>query len=302
MNRVLVTGASGLIGQNCLPLLIDQGFDTHAVTRRPMSRTPGVTWHQFDLQAPGRVETLLAQVRPTHLLHLAWFTAPGSFWQAAENLLWLETSLELFRKFPQFGGRRIVATGSCAEYDWSAGVCSEFRTPCLPGTTYGRAKLAAATYLQAVQASDGLSTAWARLFFLYGPQASVRRMPGVVISALSRGEPVECSAGTQQRDFLFVPDAADAVVRLLTSDVTGPVNVCSGSSIAIRDLALQAAQLMGRTDLLRLGALPSNEPPLVVGDPARLVNELNWKPRYSLADGLRQTVDELCGSPHIRCA
>ena len=292
MKRVLVTGGGGFVGRACLPVLADRGFEVHAVTRRVPPNPSRTQWHPGDLRDPTTIGSLMSRIQPTHLLHLAWYTQPGSFWSSRENLEWLDRSIGLFQMFAECGGTRIVATGSCAEYDWSGGICREATTPCRPSTLYGRTKLAAATYLEAMS-GHGLSTSWARLFFLYGPGASEQRMPGVVISALNRNEFANCSEGTQRRDFLHIEDAGRAIVSLLDSEVTGPTNICSGEATQIRELAMQTAELIGKPELLRIGTVPAaaNEPPLIVGDNSRLRDELGWSARYSLAQGLRQTID-----------
>lgn len=292
MKRILVTGGSGFVGHACLSKLIDRGFEVHALTRQSISDATGVTWHSHDLLHGDTPADLLASIRPTHLLHLAWCTQPGSFGSSPENLLWLERTIQLFRAFRETGGKRIVATGSCFEYQWSEEECHERETATHPSTIYGLAKLSAANYLEAL-GRVGLSTAWARLFFLYGPGASEQRMPGVVISSLRIGQPALCSDGQQWRDFLHIEDASEALVRLVDSDVTGTVNVCSGEPVMIRQMASTVAELMGHPDLLRLGARPTSpgDPPRIAGDSSRLRDELNWQPRYDLWEGLRQTIE-----------
>ena len=291
VKRVLVTGGSGFIGRECLPRLAARGFQVHSLSRQVQADHPVVCWHRGDFREAAAIVDLLAQVQPTHLLHLAWCTEPRTFWNSAENADWRERSEVLFRNFDEAGGRRIVGTGSCAEYDWSNGVCHEEQTRCEPQTRYGQAKLSAGMSLMAMNPGR-LSTAWARLFFIYGPLASDRRIPGAVISALLRNEPALCSDGLQQRDFLHVADVAEALVRLVDSDLSGAVNVCSGEAVSIREIAVLAAELLGKRELLKLGALPraAHEPPLIVGDGTRLRRELNWTPRFTLESGLRDTV------------
>lgn len=118
-------------------------------------------------------------------------------------------------------------------------------------------------------------------------------MPGVVISSLIRNQAASCSDGNQWRDFLHIEDAASAVVSLVDSDITGAINVCSGSPVRIRDMAMSVARLLGCPDLLHLGAIPTrpDEPELIVGSALRLINELRWRPQYLLEAGLRQTIE-----------
>ena len=293
MKRVLVTGASGFIGRHCLPLLVERGFEVHAVVRSSGLPIPAVRWHFRDLLEPGAAAELVEAVRPNQLLHLGWCTQPGVFWNSDQNHEWLNATARMVQAFAEWGGERIVGTGSCAEYDWPEGLCHEFTTPTIPSTRYGQAKLAASTFLDAVSGQTNIEAAWARVFFLYGTYSSVDRMPGAVISGLLRGEPVDCTDGLQRRDFLHILDAAEAIVSLLDSEVTGPVNICSGEPVRIRDLAEKSAELLGCPELLRLGTLASrsSEPDLICGDSSRLRNELSWRPQYSIESGLQQTID-----------
>ncbi len=78
-----------------------------------------------DLLDGRETEAVLSRVQPTHLLHFAWYTVPGRYWTAPDNLRWTEASLRLLRAFEAHGGRRVVMAGTCAEYDWRYGYCSE---------------------------------------------------------------------------------------------------------------------------------------------------------------------------------
>jgi nucleoside-diphosphate-sugar epimerase len=291
MKRILVTGGSGFVGRACLPLLSERGFEVHALCRRTPASVAGVTWHSSDLLQPNQSSSWLAEIAPTHLLHLAWCTEPGKFATSPQNMEWLDSSIRLFRDFQQCGGQRLVATGTCFEYQWSDNACHEDQTPTRPSTLYGQAKLAAADYLD-VLTGLGLSASWARLFFIYGPGADERRIPGAVIKALHAGEVAKCTAGTQLRDFLHIDDVADALTKLVDSQITGPINICSGQSPSIREIATTAAELSGRLDLLHLGAIPQNpnDPRVIRGHAGRLQDELGWTPRYTLNEGLQQTI------------
>ncbi len=91
---------------------------------------------------------------------------------------------------------------------------------------------------------------------------------------------------------MHVQDVADAFVSLLESDVTGPVNIGSGQPVTLREVIYQIAHGIGRSDLVRLGALPMSpsDPPLLCADVRRLSSEVGWAPAYDLDHGLGDTV------------
>jgi len=278
--RVLVTGAGGFLGRWSLPALQARGFDVHAVHTRA----------QCDLLDPAAVDALLAQVRPTHLLHFAWIATPGVYWQSPDNERWLAAGIHLTKCFLDAGGQRIVMAGSCAEYDWAqGGVCREAASPLADATgpaasAYAAAKLAMSRRLAALAAAADVPAAWGRIFFQYGPGEHPARLVPGVIRALLAGREAECTAGTQVRSFLHATDLGEAFAALLDSDVVGPVNMGSGEPLSIAALVGEIAAQIGRPDLLRLGArpMPPGEPAVLVPDVTRLQQEVGWRPRYTL--------------------
>ncbi len=314
MNEVLVTGASGFIGRQCLPLLVAKGYDVHALSLRPEPCSiPGVSWHRHNLLQPGSAAALIRQLRPQSLLHLAWYAVPGKFWEARENLEWLRASLELLVSFADHGGERFVAAGTCAEYEWdngkkahdgknennekneiegSTGECNEDTTSLLPSTLYGVSKHALQQIVHFSRRQTGLSSAWGRIFFLYGPHEHPVRLVAYAVQSLLLGEPAFCSDGSQVRDFLHVTDAAAAFVSLLQSEVEGPVNIASGKPTSIREVLEEIGQQTGRTELLHFGARPSEaEASRIWGNVCRLKEEVGFSPQYDLASGIRQTIE-----------
>jgi nucleoside-diphosphate-sugar epimerase len=292
MKRLLITGAGGFIGRHCLPILRDAGYEIHALSRSEHCFEQGVQWHSANLFEEGAAESLLAEVRPTHLLHLAWYAEAGRYWTAPENFRWVQASLALLVGFAAQGGQRVVGAGTCAEYDWRHGWCSEGVTPLAPATVYGACKHTLQTLFATYSRQYGLSSAWGRIFFLYGPHEHPSRLVASVISALLKGEPARCTTGEQFRDFLHVDDVAAALVAILDSDVQGPINVGSGVPIAVMDVVRQIGAKIGAPQLLQIGARQSaaDESPLLVADIRRLTNEVGWHPAKSLDYGLDTTI------------
>jgi nucleoside-diphosphate-sugar epimerase len=293
VKRVLVTGASGFIGSHTLRPLRERGYEVHAVSRSGEGPDePGVTWHASDLLQPGAPRALVEAVRPTHLLHLAWFVVPGKLITAPENFDWVTASFELVRRFGEAGGKRVAVCGSGYEYDWSYGYCTEGLTPCVPDTIYGACKHALFEMVRTHAPAAGLSFAWPRVFFLYGPREHPNRLVSSVVRALLEGKPAPCSHGRQIRDYLHVQDVADGLVAVLDADVQGAVNVSSGQALTLREIVLTIGRLLERPELVKLGAIAAraNDVPLVVGSGARAA-ALGWQPRHDLESGLRHTID-----------
>ncbi len=138
-------------------------------------------------------------------------------------------------------------------------------------------------------ASTGLSLAWGRLFYLYGPGEAPGRLVGDAARALLAGHKFATSEGRQRRDFLHVADAGEAFAALLDSSVEGPVNIGSGAAVPVRAILETLGRLTDRPELIDFGArpLPPTEPACIEADIRRLVEEVGFRPRLSLDEGLR---------------
>ncbi len=283
--RVLLTGASGFIGRQTIAPLLDLSFEVHAVGNRVTDRR--AIWHRADLLDQAGRRRLVAEVRPAALLHCAWFTRHGVFWDAPENIDWVAASLDLARAAAAQGTRRILMVGSCAEYDWATPQAHPWREddPAHPSSFYGVAKDALHRLMAAFAAEAGLGLVWARLFHLYGPHEAPTRLVPQLLAALRAGRSAEIKSGNAVRDLMHVADAGRALAHLLGGEACGAINVASGQAVTLGALGGIAARLAGRPDLLKVGQHAGAEPLDMAADIARL-RATGFTPSIALEDGM----------------
>jgi nucleoside-diphosphate-sugar epimerase len=280
--RVVVTGATGFIGRPLVEALARLGAEV-----RPLGRGEGV-----DLLAEPDLAPRLAAIRPTHLVHLAWETEPPGFWQSPANAQWAAASLRLVEAFAASGGERAIVAGSCAEYGWGEALLDERTSPLAPATPYGKAKASLFEILQARAPALGVSLAWGRIFFPFGPGEKSGRLLPDTIAALLEGRPIGLSDGAQRLDFLYVDEVAAAFAALLGSSVEGPVNVASGTGRSVRSAVEAFADRIGRRDLLRFGERPRREweASAVVAAVGRLRDEVGFTPSLDWNEAVDRTL------------
>ena len=291
---VLVTGGNGFIGRSCLNIL--QNFDCTVVacgrSSRPVWISEDIDWHQVNLLNLDDRQELFKQFKPSHLLHLAWCTDPGNFWNDRQNLTWTAASIDLLSSFILAGGKHFVGAGSCAEYDWDFGYLSENQTPLNSKTLFGKCKQAfsdvALKYCEEAQ----IKGSWGRVFYVYGPHEKPERLVPGLIQKLKAKHRAPVSSGTQIRDYMFVDDVANCFVKMISSDFTGAVNIGSGQPLRIREIISTVAEQLDAVDLVEFGSVPqrAGDPPIILADTHILSNELGFQTSINLDVGIGQTI------------
>ena len=294
MKKILLTGASGFIGKNTIPFLLENDYEVHGFSRRckPKFLNSSIHWHSVNILDMEATKLLVESLAATHILHLAWYTTHSRYWTNKENNEWVKASLSLLASFANSGGKRAVFAGTCAEYDWSQGACSEDNTPLKPLSLYSICKNSLREQAEQYASKNRVSFAWGRLFFLYGPEEKEERLVPSVIRALLAGKTAKCTHGRQVRDFIHVKDAASAFVALLDSDIQEPVNIASGNPVELRTIVELIAKDIGHPELVEWGAVSTskNDPPLLTAKTKKLRNQLGWSPKYNLKTGLAETI------------
>lgn len=274
--RTLLTGATGFVGRHILAALGEKGVPARVVVRQGsedrLAKLPCVenVVGTADLFAESADwwEAVCRDIQT--VVHVAWYAEPGLYLQSSRNLDCLEGTLRLARGAAAAGIRRFVGIGTCFEYDLAAGLLS-VETPLRPQTPYAGAKAAAFQALSHWLPAQDIDFAWCRLFYLHGEGEDERRLVPYLRARLAAGLPAELTSGKQIRDYLDVRVAGSLIAETAVGDCQGPVNICSGVPVTIRQLAERIADEFGRQDLLKFGVRPDNatDPFCVVGVPNR---------------------------------
>ena len=304
-DRVLVTGGAGFLGRRVVAALRSAGVRVTA----PRSS-------EYDLRNPLETRRMLSEHSPDVVIHLAAVVGGIGANQAAPGRFFYENAvmgLHLIEESRLHGVRKAVIVGTVCAYpkltpvpfredDLWAGYPEETNAP------YGLAKKMLLAQLQSYRDEYGFNGIYLLPANLYGPGDNTDLATSHVIPALIRkcldavsrreAEIVCWGTGTASREFLYVDDAAEAIVAAtMRYDGRDPVNIGSGEEILIRDLVARIATIAGfRGRVVWDGSKPDGQPRRKL-DVSRASELFGFRARTTLDDGLRATVDSLRAAP-----
>jgi dTDP-6-deoxy-L-talose 4-dehydrogenase (NAD+) len=275
VKKILLTGATGFVGMNILEELANRGVLVTPVVRRG-------TEHLID-----KFENISKIISVDDIfkensdwwaelssdadifIHAAWYTKTHDYLISKQNINCQLGTLNIAKGVIKSGIKKFVGIGTCFEYEFVSDYIS-VDTPLKPISHYASAK--AATYLALLKMSkdEKMDFAWCRLFYLYGENESESRLYSYILSQINQGKKIELTSGEQIRDFMHVRMAAEHIVTVALGNMVGPINICSGIPITVREFAMNVADRFGARSLLDFGAKvnKSTDPPRIVGIPS----------------------------------
>lgn len=308
--RVAVLGATGFIGRWVARQLGAQGADLYLTVRNASSAREifaryGIHGHLVELDLLDRqsVRRFYQDVRPSITFNLAAYAVDRS--QRDEKLAYainegIVTIIceEIARtRDTGWSGQDLVHAGTAFEYGAIHGDLTEDSVP-RPTTLYGRSKLAGTSALTRFCQSHDLDAVVARLFTVYGYGERSGRLLPSLLEVARNGGTLSLTAGTQRRDFSYVEDVADGLLRLgLAAPRRGEiVNVATGRMTSVRSFVETAARILGiPDDRLSFGAIPNHYEEMEHNpvQPSRLRRLTGWSPPTDIADGVRKTLEHV---------
>jgi GDP-L-fucose synthase len=300
LKRVVVTGGAGFLGRCLCRRLRDRGCRDILV--------PEID--AYDLTTEAAVARMYAEMRPDVVLHLAAEVGgiganrdnPGRYFYAN-----MAMALHLIEHARRVGLEKFVQVGTICAYpkfcpvpfneaDLWEGYPEETNAP------YGIAKKAAMVMLDGYHRQYGLRSAYLLPVNLYGPRDNFDPHTSHVIPALirkcvealdaDRDEIICWGTGSASREFLFVEDAAEGIVRAAeVMEEPTPVNLGTGREITIRDLVELIARLTGFTGRITWDASKPDGQPRRCLDTERARELLGWEAQVGFEEGLRRTIE-----------
>lgn len=275
--KVLVTGASGFIGQHLVAGLLQKGIEV-SVTASSAERLQQCAWYEqvtpfvFNLSTETDENLYEYFERPDKLIHLAWQGLPNyqSMFHLEENL---PQHIDFLSNLIKNGLPDLTVTGTCFEYGMKEGCLSEEQYP-EPTNPYALAKDTLRKYLVQLQQHHAFQYKWVRLFYMYGKGQNERSILAQLDQALAKGERIfNMSGGQQIRDYLSIEEVCKNMTSIALQDQEqGIINCCSGKGISIQQLVENRLLELGKEITLNLGyyPYPDYEPFAFWGDSTKL--------------------------------
>ena len=261
--KILVTGASGFVGQHVISQLLERG---HAVTAvaRDEAKARNFAWFNHvrfiacDIHLPTTNPFGLFG-QPDAAIHLAWSGLPNysGLFHFEENL---PVGYRFLKSMVEGGVNHLLVAGTCFEYGMQSGGLTE-DMPTAPANPYALAKDTLRKFLQSLQLQHTFTLQWARLFYMYGEGQSPNSLLAQLDRAIEEGlSAFNMSGGEQLRDYLPVKEVASRLVSLLDyPECDGIVNVCSGVPISVRRLVERHLMERKSNIKLNLGYYPYSD-------------------------------------------
>lgn len=276
--KVLVTGATGFIGNNVVMELLKNNHQVIATSCNEQ-KAKAFSWFNNVKYLPLNLSELNNSINyfnlfdsPQVIIHLAWEGLPNynALFHIEENLF---RHYFFLKNLVSNGAKDVTVAGTCFEYGLQEGKLNE-ELPSMPLNSYAIAKDSLRKFLEQMQKQIPFSLKWARLFYMYGEGQNPNSLFAQLENTLVIGaKEFNMSGGEQQRDYLSVEKMAEYIVKIaLQKKVEGIINCCSGTPVTINQLVANFLEEKKQTIKLNKGfyAYPEHEPMIFWGDNKKL--------------------------------
>ncbi len=307
----LVTGADGFIGSHLTEALLARGYKVRALAQYNSFNNWG--WLE-DVAPYDRLEIVCGDVRDPDfcrhicrgvdtVFHLAALIAIPYSYVAPDSYVDtnIKGTLNMCQAARDCGVSRIVVTSTSEVYGTAQYVPIDEKHPRQPQSPYSATKIGADAIAESFYRAFDLPVVIARPFNTYGPRQSARAIVPTIITQIASGKgQLKLGDLSPTRDFNYVADTAAGFIALAeTPGIEGRnINIATGTEVSMADTLATIARIMGVevdavVDPERLRPAKS-EVNRLCGDNTIITSLTDWRPRHTLEDGLRATVEWFC--------
>lgn len=310
MSKVLVTGAEGFIGSHLVEELLADGHRVRALVMYNSFNSWG--WLEtLPPQQLSRVEVITGDVRDSVsvknamvgvdvVYHLAALIAIPYSYQAPESYIDtnIKGTLHVLQAARELKTKRVLVTSTSEVYGTARFVPITESHPKQGQSPYSASKIGADALAESYYRSFDLPVTIVRPFNTYGPRQSARAViPSIIVQLLTGVEQISLGALHPTRDLVYVKDTARGFIALAQCDAAlgAEVNIATKTEISIEGLALKLISAIApaasiKMDEARLRPTKS-EVERLLGDNTRMKELANWQPRWTLEEGLSETIN-----------
>lgn len=291
MGPILVTGATGFIGHHLVTRLRSLGADVYATTRAaPPPDDTGIRWKCLDLSVKDLAEALIAEIRPKVVFHLASHVAAAPDKSLVIPTLYncLIPTVNILLALSNVDCNRLILTGTPEESELGSAISGEMVL-----SPYGIAKAASSLYAQLFSRLYSLPVVRVQPYVTYGPGQHSQKLVPYIIEKLLSAQRVGLSSGNRELDWIHVDDVVDGLLCAATvPGIEGKnIDLGTGETHTIRELAEYIGGVLGRQHLLDFGAFPDRPfETKLVADANRTRAILGWTAKISLHEGLKKLI------------
>jgi len=285
--KVFIIGCSGQIGSRLTILLLRYGFVVHGVSgSKPCTIDDKNHFcRKIDL-LNSTISLNLGEFKPDIMVHTAWVTSPGVFWESTINYDWVKVSKKIIQEFKQSGGKYLVVTSTCAEYSWESPQPLSEISKANPKSNYGKSKLELLNWVS----STTIPFLWTRTFFQFGLNEPDGRLIPSLVDSLLAGKKFEVRNPNDTRDFIYIKDVAEVLNTLICKEQLGIINIGTGYGTEIRSITKLIADQIGRKDLVIY--CESEQPTsTVVSNPSKLLSVISNYSWTSIDKAITETIE-----------
>ena len=289
MKKIIVTGAAGIIGAILTELLLKNGYQIYAVVRPDSLHNHRIPVHENIVQIPLLMKEIIDLPRyiPAScdaMIHLAWSNARNDFAAQYASFRYTTQAVDVATAL---GCQRFLGIGSQAEYGWQQKLTTE-DTVLNPVTPYGAFKAAASHVTRIRAAQNRIEWIWGRIFSVYGGYEPTTSLISYLLQTLKQGDVPLMTEATQQWDYLYVQDAAQAVISLLEKGQSGQIyNIANGDIHPLRYFTEQLRELIAPDIKIHYGAKQIVTAFSLIPSVKKIQKDTGWKATMGFLDGIK---------------